>query len=101
FFVNDHDDHVAGIVTHREVAAVPEPDRGITSASTVMLPTEKVPVAMPREDGASILKRMETDGSWHMPVVSDGRVVGVVSKDDLLRLLAARFFPQETLRSQR
>ncbi len=101
FFVNDRDDHVAGIVTHREVAAVPELERGATSAGTVMLPAEKVPVAMPREDGASILKRMETDGTWHMPVVSEGRVVGVVSKDDLLRLLAARFFPQETLRGQR
>jgi CBS domain-containing protein len=66
-----------------------------------MVPTETIPVAMPREDGASLLKRMEADGTWHMPVVSDGRVVGVVSKEDLLRLLAARFFPRETLRGQR
>jgi Zn-dependent protease len=101
FIVSDSDDHVAGVLTHREVAAVPELDRGTTAASNVMLPTAQVPTAMPREDGASILKRMESDGSWHMPVVSDGRIVGVVSKDDLLRLLAARFFPQEALRSQR
>jgi Zn-dependent protease/predicted transcriptional regulator len=101
FFINDRDDHVAGIVTHREVAAVPELERGATSADKVMVPTETVPVAMPREDGASMLKRMEADGTWHMPVISDGRVVGVVSKDDLLRLLAARFFPRETLRGQR
>jgi Zn-dependent protease len=101
FFINDHDDHVAGIVTHREVAAVPELERGATSADKVMVPTETIPVAMPREDGASLLKRMEADGTWHMPVVSDGRVVGVVSKEDLLRLLAARFFPRETLRGQR
>ena len=95
FFVNDSDDHVAGIVTHREVAAVPELERGATSASNVMIPAEKVPVAMPREDGASILKRMETDGTWHMPVVSEGRVVGVVSKESLLRLLAQGLFPQQ------
>jgi CBS domain-containing protein len=31
-----------------------------------------------------------------MPVVSDGRVVGVVSKEDLLRLLATSLFPQAT-----
>jgi CBS domain-containing protein len=37
---------------------------------------------------ASLLQRMESDSRWHMPVVSDGRVVGVVSKEDLLRLLA-------------
>jgi Zn-dependent protease len=101
FFINDRDDHVAGIVTHREVSAVPELERGATFAEKVMVPPEDVPVAMPREDGASLLKRMEADGTWHMPVVSDGRVVGVVSKEDLLRLLAARFFPRETLRGQR
>jgi Zn-dependent protease len=101
FFINDRDDHVAGIVTDREVATVPELERGATSADKVMVPTETIPVAMPREDGASLLKRMEADGTWHMPVVSDGRVVGVVSKEDLLRLLAARFFPRETLRGQR
>jgi Zn-dependent protease/predicted transcriptional regulator len=101
FFINDRDDHVAGIVTHREVAAIPELERSATSAGKVMVPTETIPVAMPREDGASLLKRMEADGTWHMPVVSDGRVVGVVSKEDLLRLLAARFFPRETLRGQR
>jgi Zn-dependent protease/CBS domain-containing protein len=101
FFINDSADHVAGIVTHREVAGVPELERGTTAASNVMVATESVPVAVPREDGASILKRMESDGTWHMPVVSEGRVVGVVSKDDLLRLLAARFFPRETVRGQR
>jgi Zn-dependent protease len=101
FFINDRDDHVAGIVTDREVAAVPELERGATFAEKVMVPTENVPVAMMREDGASLLKRMEADGTWHMPVVSEGRVVGVVSKEDLLRLLAARFFPRETLRGQR
>jgi Zn-dependent protease len=100
FFINDIGDHVAGVVTHREVAAVPEMQRGVTSAGTIMVPTEDVPVALLREDGASILKRMETDGTWHMPVVSEGRVVGVVSKDDLLRLLATRFFPRETLRGR-
>jgi CBS-domain-containing membrane protein len=101
FFVNDHDDHVAGIITHREVGAVPEEKRSATQAESVMVPTDKVAVAMPREDGASLLKRMESDGVWHMPVVSDGRVIGVVSKDDLLRLLAARFFPRETIRGRR
>jgi len=49
-------------------------------------------VALPREDGASVLQRMEADSIWHMPVVSEGRVIGVVSKESLLRLLARSLF---------
>ena len=55
---------------------------------------EDVPVAAPREDGASMLQRMEMDAVWHLPVVSEGRVVGVVSKETLLRILARNLIPQ-------
>jgi CBS-domain-containing membrane protein len=59
-----------------------------------MRPTSQFPVAMLREDAASMLQRMEQETTWHMPVLSDGRVVGVVNKEDLLRLLARGFFPE-------
>jgi CBS domain-containing protein len=49
---------------------------------------------MPREDAATMLQRMEEGTNWHMPVVSNGRVVGVVEKEDILRLLARDFFPE-------
>jgi Zn-dependent protease len=94
FLISDDDERVVGVLTQKEVEAVPELERGVTTAGEVMLPTAQFPVAMPREDAASMLQRMEQDSLWHMPVVSDGRVVGVVSKDSLLRLLARSFFPE-------
>jgi CBS domain-containing protein len=68
--------------------------RGTTTAGEAMRPTAQFPVAMPREDAASMLQRMEEATTLHMPVVRDGRVVGVVAKEDLLRLLAQTFFPE-------
>jgi Zn-dependent protease len=94
FFITDEDEHVVGVLTQREVGAIPETDRGGTTAGDVMRPTSQFPVALLREDGASMLQRMEEESLWHMPVVSEGRVVGVVNKEDLLRLLARGFFPE-------
>jgi len=101
FFIADEDERVVGVLTQQELESVPESDRGTKTAGEVMLRTDQVPVAMLREDGASMLQRMDSDARWHMPVVSDGRVVGVVSKEDLLRLLAASFFPQTPALGQR
>lgn len=94
FFITDENEKVVGVLTQREVEAVPEMVRGTTTAGEVMRPTAQFPVAMPREDAASMLQRMEQETTLHMPVVRDGRVVGVVAKEDLLRLLAQTFFPE-------
>jgi CBS domain-containing protein len=94
FFISDESDHVVGVLTQQEIESVPEAQRGVTTAGQVMRRTEQMPVALPREDAASMLQRMESDSLWHLPVVSDGRVIGVVSKEDLLRLLASSLFPR-------
>jgi Zn-dependent protease/CBS domain-containing protein len=94
YFVTDQEDHVVGVLTQREVEAVPEADRGATTAGEVMRPTAQFPVALPREDAAGMLQRMENEQVWHLPVVSEGRAVGVVLKEDILRLLARNFFPE-------
>ena len=94
FFVADQDEHVVGVLTEREFEALTPEQRQSARAGEIMLRTEQVPVAAPREDGASMLQRMEEDSIWHMPVVQEGRVIGVVGKDSLLRLLARSLFPQ-------
>jgi len=96
FFVTDENEHVVGVLTELEVEAVPEAQRGQTTAGDVMRPTAQFPVAMLREDAASMMQRMEHEHVWHMPVVSDERVVGLVGKEDLLRLLARNIRPQAT-----
>lgn len=95
YFVEDQDDHVVGVVTQKEVDALPEEERKRATAGETMVSTQDVPVAALREDGATMLQRMEADSIWHLPVVSEGQVVGVVSKESLLRLLARSLMPEQ------
>jgi CBS domain-containing protein len=95
FFISDDDEKVVGVLTEREVDAVDIDARNRRTAGDLMVPTRSMPTAAPREDAATILQRMETDALWHLPVVSEGRVIGVVSKDSILRILARNLIPQK------
>jgi Zn-dependent protease len=95
YFVENDDDRVVGVLTEKEVAGVEVDQRRTATAGDVMSETTAVPVAALREDVATILQRMESSDTWMMPVISEGNVVGVVSKISLLRLLARSFMPQE------
>lgn len=96
FFVSDENERVVGVLTEKEAQGLKETR---TTAGDVMVETEAFPVAAPKENAASMLQRMEADSIWHLPVVAEGRVVGVVNKESLLRLLARQFFGRPELAS--
>jgi predicted transcriptional regulator len=93
FFITDDNDQVVGVVTEKEVNA-PDIDPH-TPASQVMLPTSMAPVAQAKEDAATVFQRMEEDSVWQLPVVSEGRVLGIVSREALIRLFT-RQLPTQT-----
>jgi predicted transcriptional regulator len=93
FFVADEDEKVLGIVTEKEVEGRRPEVGGPLTAGEVMRSASEVPTAMPGDSGDNMLQRMETASVWHLPVISDGRLVGVVSKENLLRLLARNLIP--------
>ncbi len=72
----------------------PEPTVG-----EVMTPS---PTAMPPDaDLADVVARMLDDGIRSMPIVDDGRLVGVVSGRDALRVVANRELSSEDVRRRR
>ena len=91
FVVDEADDQVVGVVTEKEADTIPVADLARTAAQ-IMIPKTSALTVAPEEDGASILRQMETESVWHLPVLEDGRVIGVVSKESLLRLLAQNMF---------
>jgi CBS domain-containing protein len=95
YFVENDDERVVGVLTEKEVASIPPEGRRGATAGEVMSRTQDVEVAALKEDGASLLQRMESLETWMMPVISEGNVVGVVSKLSLLRVLARNFIPKE------
>jgi Zn-dependent protease/CBS domain-containing protein len=83
-------DQLAGLVTAEALNSVPQEDWDVTSVQAVMLPKTKLHWAAPEEPALSLLDRMRTIGMQQMPVIARGNVVGIVTRDSILRVLQSR-----------
>ena len=81
---------LVGLVTAEALNSVPQHDWDVTSVQAVMLPKEKLHWAAPEEPALSLLDRMRTVGMQQMPVIAGGSVVGIVTRDSILRVLQSR-----------
>jgi Zn-dependent protease/CBS domain-containing protein len=97
YFVSDADNGVMGVLTESRVARVRAEQRADATVGEVMQAVDQTPVAAASDDGARMLQAMEAADVWHLPVVDDGRVIGVVSKDSLLRLIGEVLRPKRPL----
>ena len=85
-FVTDQE-RVVGVLGPASLAKVPRERWPTTTAGEAMTPAARVPVAHPEEDAASVLQAMDAEEMPCLPVVQDGRLVGYVSREALLRLI--------------
>src|SRR6266851_1572546 len=83
-------EQLVGLVTAEALNSVPQQDWDVTSVQAVMLPKDKLHWAAPEEPALSLLDRMRTVGMQQMPVIAGGNVVGVVTRDSILRVLQSR-----------
>ena len=79
-----------GLITLAAARAVPRSEWDNTSIQAIMLPLEKIHAASPDEPALKILQRMQTQDINQMPVVSENHIVGMISRDSILRLLQTR-----------
>ena len=101
--VCDDDGRVEGVISERDII------RGLADQGSDFLNSRieqimKTPAATcTREDDArDVIKRMHEHGYRHMPVVEDGKPVGIISSRDVLRYLVDKLTPgdQERLWSE-
>ena len=83
-------DQLVGLITAQALNTVPQEDWDVTSVQAVMLPKDKLHWAAPEEPAISLLDRMRTVGMQQMPVIAGGNVVGIVTRDSILRVLQSR-----------
>jgi Zn-dependent protease/CBS domain-containing protein len=82
------DQQVVGLIQAGALRILSRDRWQTTPASELMTPTARVRVVGPEEDAASILQTMEAEDLSALPVVEDGRLLGLVSRESLARLLA-------------
>ena len=80
-------ERVAGLVQADALRSLSRARWQTTPAGELMTPVALVRVVSPEEDAASILQTMEAEELSCLPVVEDGRLIGLVSRESLARLL--------------
>jgi CBS domain-containing protein len=74
-----------GIITLSDVQKVPEEQRG--SATVEQLMTRKLYVIGPEEEASAAMKMMNELGIHRLPVMESNRLMGIVSREDLVRAI--------------
>jgi len=84
------DGQLVGLISVHSVSSIPREEWATTSVQAAMLPRERVHIAAPNEPVLSILERMQSEDINQMPVVAGDRVVGLISRDVILRVIQTR-----------
>ena len=79
-----------GILTLQNIKSVDRKDWDSTSVGDVMTPSERLKAVSSDEEVLNVVAQMEEDGIGQMPVSSDGRIIGLITRDDIMRLLYTR-----------
>ncbi|MBI2910732.1 MAG: site-2 protease family protein [Chloroflexi bacterium] len=89
FLVTDRD-RLVGLLTLPQIKGVRRSLWPATTVQDAMIPIHQVAVARPADEALGLLERMEQIGVAAMPVVDDGRVVGVAERARILAALHIR-----------
>ncbi|MCL4523058.1 MAG: site-2 protease family protein [Acidobacteria bacterium] len=83
-------DELVGLISVHSVSKIRREEWDTTSVQAAMIPREHVHVTSPDEPVLNLLERMQTEDINQMPVVSGNRVVGLISRDTILRVIQTR-----------
>lgn len=90
YFIVVGDGRLEGIVTLQNIKAVPQQKWEVTQVRDIMTPVDKLEVAHLEQDALSVMEQMDENSINQIPVVSEGRVVGLIDRDNLIRFLHTR-----------
>lgn len=89
FLVTD-EGRFKGILTLHNIKTVPQSDWDMTQVEKIMVPADQLKVASPNQDALSVMEQMDENDINQMPVVDEGRVIGLITHDNLIRFLRTR-----------
>ena len=89
-FIVADEDRLSGLVTVHSVRTLPREQWPYTPVGEIMLPYPQLAVARPDEDAWTVLLRMDQRNVNQMPVEVDGHLLGLISRENLLRYVRTR-----------
>ncbi|MBV9230376.1 MAG: site-2 protease family protein [Chloroflexi bacterium] len=83
-------DQLAGLITLSDIRHTPREQWGQTPVGFVMIPVERLHTATPQQSVKEALPLMSGQDINQLPVVQDGKLVGVLTRDAIIRALQVR-----------
>ncbi len=77
-----------GLITLTDIREVPEAARGETRVGDAMTPAGSLVTLGPDVASADALQQLSTRGINQIPIVADGRLVGLVRREDIVKWLS-------------
>jgi CBS domain-containing protein len=90
YFLVADEGGIRGILTLPNIKSVPQPNWDVTQVKDIMTPVDKLKMVHPDQNALSILEQMDESNINQTPVVSEGRIIGLITRDNLIRLLRTR-----------
>jgi Zn-dependent protease/CBS domain-containing protein len=87
FPVLEEDARLAGLVCLEDVRKVPRAEWDQTRVREIMTPADQLDVVTPREDATDALRKLAGRDVRQVPVVQEGRLVGMLRRRDIMRWL--------------
>ncbi|MFZ0638536.1 MAG: site-2 protease family protein [Candidatus Acidiferrales bacterium] len=79
-----------GLVTLHRVQLFPRDEWANTSIQAAMVPQQGIHWVSPSEPVMGVLERMQTEDVNQMPVLQEGHIIGLISRDSILRVIQTR-----------
>jgi Zn-dependent protease/CBS domain-containing protein len=84
------DGRVSGIVTVHQVKGIPPEQWAATPVGAIMIPADSLKAAAPETPLTKIMEMMAGDGVNQVPVVRDGKFLGMVSREAVMEFLKTK-----------
>ncbi len=89
FFVADNG-NLLGVLTLRDISQIPQPKWGFTTSEQAMVPVNRLKSVTPDTELMTALQTMDNANLGEIPVLDNGTLVGVLSREKVLHYLRVR-----------
>lgn len=81
------DGNLLGIITFHDLSSVPEDEKDLPVEEFM---TRELLVTSPDEDVSTVLERLNINNVGRLPVLENGKLVGIISKTDIMKAMEIR-----------
>jgi CBS domain-containing protein len=86
-FLVKSEDHVIGLLTLHHIKEVPRSQWPTTTAAQIIIPMAQMKTVRPDTGLWEALEEMDRDGVNQLPLTVDGRIQGMLSREDIISYL--------------